>query len=169
MASIIKVDQIQTAAGGTPTAADLGLNVTGGVLQVVHGVRTSILGTTSTSSIASGITASITPSSSSSKVLISVSLNGVYVDAGQTAAVFELYRGGSSITYLNDVVGYQTATGANNGESATTSYLDSPSSTSALTYEVYMRSHNGNQIYINNYATGDGRSFSTITLMEIAG
>jgi hypothetical protein len=35
MASILKVDTIQTAAGGTPTAADLGLNVSGGVLQVV--------------------------------------------------------------------------------------------------------------------------------------
>ena len=33
MTSIIKVDQIQTAAGGVPTAGDLGLNVTGSVLQ----------------------------------------------------------------------------------------------------------------------------------------
>lgn len=41
MASIIKVDQIQTAAGGTPTAADLGINTTGNVLQVVRGEATT--------------------------------------------------------------------------------------------------------------------------------
>lgn len=33
MTSIIKVDQIQTAAGATPTAADLGINTTGTVLK----------------------------------------------------------------------------------------------------------------------------------------
>ncbi len=36
MTSIIKVDQIQTLAGTAPTAADLGINVTGSVLQVVQ-------------------------------------------------------------------------------------------------------------------------------------
>ena len=36
MTSIIKVDQIQTAAGSTPTAADLGVNISGSLLQVVE-------------------------------------------------------------------------------------------------------------------------------------
>jgi len=36
MTSIIKVDQIQNAAGGVPTAGDLGINTTGTVLQVVQ-------------------------------------------------------------------------------------------------------------------------------------
>ena len=41
MTSIIKVDQIQTASGSTPTATDLGINTTGTVLQVVSGITQS--------------------------------------------------------------------------------------------------------------------------------
>ena len=47
MTSIIKVDQIQTAAGATPTAADLGINTTGSVLKVSHftnNTRTALSG-----------------------------------------------------------------------------------------------------------------------------
>ena len=160
---------------GVVTAADLASGAitsaalpAGSVLQVVEGVRTSIAGTTSTSLVTVGLSASITPASSSNTVLVTVYLNGVYVESS-SAALFELYRGGSSIAYLNDITGYQTASGQNQAESTAISYLDSPSSTSSLTYEVYMRSNNGNQIYVNNYATGENRTRSTITLMEIAG
>ena len=41
MTSIIKVDQIQTASGATPTADDLGINVSGSLLQVVEYHTTS--------------------------------------------------------------------------------------------------------------------------------
>ena len=73
MASIIKVDQIQTAAGGTPTAADLGLNTTGTVLQVVSNRPTSIqsLNTSSTSyTDIPGMAVTITPTSTSSSIFI---------------------------------------------------------------------------------------------------
>jgi len=155
-------------ADNAVTAGKIGSLPAGSVLQVVEGVRTSIVGTTSTSLVTVGLSASITPASSSNTVLVTVYLNGVYAESS-SAALFELYRGGGSIAYLNDITGYHIPSGANNGESTAISYLDSPSSTSSLTYEVYMRSSNGNQIYINNYATGNNRTRSTITLMEIAG
>ena len=41
MTSIIKVDQIQLANGSTPTAADLGINTTGSVLQVLSATKTN--------------------------------------------------------------------------------------------------------------------------------
>ena len=41
MTSIIKVDTLQKANGATPTAADLGINTTGTVLQVVSGSTSS--------------------------------------------------------------------------------------------------------------------------------
>ena len=69
MASILKVDQIQTAAGGTPTAADLGINTSGNVLQVVTATSESAGATTSTSFV-SYMSANITPSSTSSKILL---------------------------------------------------------------------------------------------------
>ena len=71
MASIIKVDQIQTAAGGTPTAADLGINTSGGVIQTVSGViATSQDTNTSTTYANLGNGISITPTESSSKFVV---------------------------------------------------------------------------------------------------
>lgn len=72
MTSIIKVDTLQTAAGGVPTAADLGINTTGTVLQAVrNGSRyASHVGTTSTSFVASGIYVDITPKKIGSTILV---------------------------------------------------------------------------------------------------
>ena len=71
MSSILKVDQIQLANGNTPTAGDLGLNTTGNVLQVKQAFKTDT-GTGASSSFAdiSGMSVTITPSSASSKFLI---------------------------------------------------------------------------------------------------
>ena len=44
-------------------------------------------------------------------------------------------------------------------------FLDSPSSTSALTYTMYLKKVNGDQIEVNP----DGNDKSTLTLMEILG
>ena len=95
MTSIIKVDQIQTAAGGTPTAGDLGLNVTGSVLQhqFVRPLRAIETGEVSTSRYTSVSNAWVAPTqsgtphqitfnakSSTSKVMIEYS--GSYYGAG---------------------------------------------------------------------------------------
>jgi len=51
MTSIIKVDQIQTTAGGTPTAADLGLNVSGSLNDIYHARTFNEVSTSSTSPV----------------------------------------------------------------------------------------------------------------------
>ena len=68
MTSIIKVDQIQTASGSTPTAADLGINVTGSVLQVVSQEVISYTAVASTTSKI--VYASLTTKAANSKFLI---------------------------------------------------------------------------------------------------
>ena len=76
MTSILKVDTIQTAAGGTPTAADLGLNVSGSILQVVSVTKAdtfSVSGATFTD--ITDLSASITPTSTNSKILIVASVS----------------------------------------------------------------------------------------------
>ena len=74
MTSIIKVDQIQTAAGGVPTAADLGLNVSGTVLNVYH--LTTGVGVNNTSANYTTVwSIPYTPVSTNSKIIISTSLN----------------------------------------------------------------------------------------------
>ena len=172
MASIIKVDTIQTAAGGTPTAADLGINTTGTVLQVVHSPRWgdgTEINTTSTSFTATGHTASITLSSASNKILIlgtcvnyqSTSGNGVYVTAYRSiggGASSDIFASGH-----NSGFGWLYTAGGDEGAGNSFNYLDSPNTTSEVTYEIYYRVTGGTGYYCPN------RSGAFLTLMEIAG
>lgn len=188
MTSILKVDTIQTAAGGTPTAADLGLNVTGSVLQVKQGfmssVQTGTFGATWTD--VTGLTVSITPTSSSSKILVTVDMKGV--NDPSTVLRARLLRDstevGSGDASGNRPTGFtqmyfgQTAFGQNapHVQTLSTNFLDSPTTTSQITYKVQVGGDGtGNTYYINrtyrdnNLAVTDTRVSSTITLMEIAG
>ena len=74
MTSIIKVDNIQTAAGGTPTASSLGIGGVGKIGQVVNATTTTQTQTTSGTFIDSTIVASITPSTTSSKIIINIQM-----------------------------------------------------------------------------------------------
>jgi len=135
------------------------------VVQVVEGSVSPKTATTSTSFITTGLEATITPSSTSNKILISVAMNGVYSPEADYV-VFHIYK--------NDVNHHSFSTNVGqNGESDSSSvvhfYLDSPSTTSATKYTVYNRSGNGGSIGINNYGIGgDGSTRSTILLQEIA-
>lgn len=103
MASIIKVDTIQTAAGGTPTAADLGLNTTGSVLQVVEASveNSSSVTTSSTSYVDSGLlTLSITPQAAGSKIHVTfggyiIHLHPANGNIGGSAKIYRNVAGGS--------------------------------------------------------------------------
>jgi len=137
------------------------------VVQVVEGFATAMNITNSTSLTASNLSATITPSSSSNKVLISVSLNGCYRAVETDYLVFHIYKDGSNHHSISTNVGQN---GENNSHSVAHYYLDSPSTTSATTYTVYMRSGTGGgNVGIGNYAIGgDGSTRSTMILTEIA-
>jgi hypothetical protein len=144
------------------------LNQTGSVLQVVNASYGSYTSTTSTSPVDLGLTASITPSSTSSKILAFVSINGIERGSTSPIARFRLLRNSSEIfNFENAIFAGSSTTGYSN---TSTSYLDSPATTSATTYKVQWNISNGSGIlYINNYATGGpGTTNCTITLMEIA-
>ena len=76
MTSIIKVDTLQKANGATPTAADLGINTTGTVLQVVQATHSSQI-SSSTGSAFNITTVDITPRSATSKFLVKGVVMGV--------------------------------------------------------------------------------------------
>ena len=169
MSSIIKVDQIQLADGSTPTAGDLGLNTTGSVLQVVHGQDDQYTATSSGTSSITGITATITPSNTSSKILVVIGINGINSNAQQLAGQFELKKNGSSLKSLSTIAGWNGTSNVSEGAISAT-YYDSPSSTDALTYAIYFNIAAGSgTIRYNNYSSGNGTTLSTITLIEIAG
>jgi hypothetical protein len=156
------------------------LNQTGSVLQVVSTTKTdtfSMAGYTGYTDI-TGLTVTITPTSSTSKILIDyvvstgpsdvVSLqlfrNSTAIcigDSGGGASRFQATAGGVSVTN-----GDKVAPVAGN-------FLDSPATTSAITYKFQMRNWAGTS-YVNRTpndtdAGYTSRSTSTITVMEIAG
>jgi len=137
----------------------------GKILQVVNVPYSTYVTTTSSTYSATGLTASITPTSSTSKILVFVNMVGMTKTAGDTGIGLKLYRNGSSILPFEGVLG--TNSGSNfNGVSSGLNYLDSPATTSSTTYAVYWNSYNNStQVRMNN--DGGVAISSTITLMEV--
>lgn len=145
-------------AGGAITSATA--FPAGHILQVVQGTATASLTLTSTSYVTCGLSATITPALTSNKVLATYCIT-MDSDAGGTAAQFALYAGGSNIV---DKSHYAHGASTRIITSATLSYLHSPSTTSAITYELFAKKNSGTQ-----FLTRYGNTMSTMTLMEIKG
>ena len=138
----------------------------GYVLQVVHG-STSTAVSNSTSTLAdTGLTATITPKFATSKILVIVNQSDIYKQTNDTSCRIQLIRNSTSILQFAAFAS-GTASTANNLTAAGASWLDSPATTSAVTYKTMFLSV-GNTPTITLQFTG-GSSTSTITLMEIAG
>jgi len=134
----------------------------GKVLQVVQGTTTTQTTVSTTSYVSTGITASITPSSATSKILVIWSTTWAKADSNTGAGLnFKLKRTSTYLTFMEGV-GYDFTTSGNRG-SAGQNYLDSPSTTSATTYTVDMANFSGTS---TNYVQVSS-STGTITLMEI--
>lgn len=135
----------------------------GKVLQVVSISTTTNTSTTSSSFVAvTNLTASITPSSSTSKILVQVNMN-IYGSSSNSEAVVTIYRSGSDLTAgagFADVYAGSTDI----IQQAPMLYLDSPATTSSTTYAVYFKRTQGTGT-IQSSLRG---TTNTITLMEIA-
>ena len=114
-----------------------GLPAGGKVLQVVQGSVAVQVSTTSSAYQATGLKVTITPSSTSSKVLV-VWHSGYNHNVGGTLMI-ALYRAGSS----TGMVHYMSNDASSGWQSLSGSILDSPSTTSATEYELYFKSANG--------------------------
>jgi hypothetical protein len=142
------------------------------VLQVVNNIAAVNFSTSSTSYVDTGMSATITPTSASSKILAIVSFVGYRVNAGYVIA--KLYRNTTDITTAGNgyfSAGNDSATGY---DSAAVNFtlLDSPNTTSSTTYRIYGRYDGGGTNTLfgpggNSVATGQYPNYS-ITLMEIA-
>ena len=155
MSSELRVDKI-IPTDGVPTGGG------GGIIQVKQSLYNSYVTKNNSSFEAvSGFTVVMTPKFNTSKILITLNLL-LEVRSASIVAI-ELTRVGSSI-FTNE--GGLRANESANGGYLTFSYLDSPASTSALTYGVQTRSSNGDYTF-NNY-TGGGPANSFLTLMEVS-
>jgi len=118
----------------------------GKVLQVSQDSLTSQFSTTSTSFIATGLDINFTPSSASSKVLISFMLNN-YAISSNTVTFYSLYRDstnlGNTDEDTNGVGLLRGYTNVHHGYPMGQTFLDTPNTTSQIHYEVYARTNSG--------------------------
>jgi len=143
----------------------------GKILQVLSTTKSDTTSTTATSFTDIGISQAITPSSSSSKILISYNL---YLSHTQSnTSHINLVRGSTNIAQPANTSGSAPATtsvyiGGLLMLQHNMSYLDSPSTTSATTYKLQWHT-DAHTIYLNRWQGNDNyHGISTLTLMEVA-
>jgi hypothetical protein len=162
--------QEQAVAGTTvltlPTTSGTVLTTTspkaGNVIQVVQGTLSSNFSSSSSTFTAIGATLSITPSSASSKILLMASVGvGVSASAYIDMTVFR------DSTNLAGAFGFLTTFSSSPTLSACQNFnhIDSPATTSAISYSIRMRTQTGVAYSVVN---GTGQT-CTLIAMEIAG
>lgn len=187
---------IQVASGSKLVGLSAGSIIyPGAILQVVHTTLTTSFSGTSTQTgtgfyiDVTGLSASITPTSTTSKILI---LTNMYIGKTTTAQSyqqhFRIKRNGTRIILGAGEGGRPTSTGRINMYSTDTTsgqyqmvsfsgvHYDSPASTSSLTYQIELGGYTGAPVvYVNrsefwqNQANDyDSTPVSTLTLMEVA-
>ena len=139
---------------------------TGQVLQVVQGSFSSLFSTSSSSLVSTGFTVSITPKFSTSKIVVfGVTPCGISTGTANAGWSIALYRNGSA---LYTPTGYQNFIGGGTTNSqrwvCPINYVDSPATTSSVSYTLYLASYNG---LTTTYMNETGSTY--ITVMEIAG
>ena len=165
--------QVLTADSTTATGLKWATAGGGGkVLQVVYGSTSAYTTTTSTSFTDTNLSASITPTSSTSKVLVLVTQQGVGRNS-TTAGGFlkiKLLRDSTDILKIQDGFAYSGGgqTIGPLGNTMAANYLDSPATTSSVTYKTQFASASaGLQVDCQWYYSASADTKSTIVLMEI--
>jgi len=135
------------------------------ILQVVQGTTTTIVSNSTTTYADTTLTATITPQSATSKILVMVSHGSVYKSNGNAfnGVNLRLVRGATVISNFGAGVGY-TGTALDLTSSCSTVYLDSPATTSATTYKTQF----ANNFAANLVQVQVSASLSTITLLEVS-
>lgn len=174
------------ASTGTMALTNTAINKSqlpaGSVVQVVQTTKLDTFTTLSTTYVdITGFSVSITPTSATNKILVMYNMEIGGANATDANHVYlQLYRGATAIFIADTAGSRSSATSVVNTPTigtmyaATTSFLDSPATTSATTYKVQIRTSNGSYTACvnrsgrdNNDPAYDGRAVSSITVMEI--
>ena len=137
----------------------------GKVLQVVYGSTSTNTANSTTTYADTTLTATITPTLSTSKVLVIVNQNGCGHPGSNANEWIRIVRGSTQILEISDLIGYTASTLTLYGLSVGATYLDSPATTSATVYKTQFRSEDGNTVRVQG--NNSGTCNSTITLLEI--
>ena len=166
------------------TASDTldSLKRAGNILQVVSTTKTDTFTSSSTSyTDITGLSVSITPSSTSSKCFIQVNVHGIadastqmYIELFRTSDNSSVCIGDADGSRVRATMGTAYQHQSNDVDSQGINFLDSPSTTSAFNYKLRVRTQGSGTVYINRALTDSadataGRFASSITVMEVAG
>jgi hypothetical protein len=153
------------------SAAIAGTKISGSfgkVLQVVSATDNTSRTTSSTSFVTASntLSVSITPSSASSKIFVMAS-TCLFNSTNQTYSTATIFRDSTNLGNSNLGMGtVWSAASSTPNFPFTMHFLDSPSSTSALTYQVYVKSVGSGTTYLNGL---DSNNQGALTAFEIAG
>ena len=153
----------------------------GKIGQVLSATKTDTFSTASATWVdLTGMTIDITPAASSSKILVLVTLGSFQTSGNDHRAQGKLIRDTTAIADGDAATGEEctwaqcgrTGSGTNTQWSASASFLDSPSTTSATTYKVQVQRgpDAAGTVWVNRAGTQDayqGNTVSTITVMEV--
>ena len=166
-------DLAEAVAAGLDEAGNAGIGS-----NVVQTVKTDVFTTSSTTYTAlTGLSASITPTSATSKVLVLVSVAAVGT-SGSNSGTWRIMRDTTAIS-IGDAAGSRVPATAGvltfGGEGISThtaAFLDSPTTIAATTYSVEIRSNTANPTFVNrgqddSDATTRTRVVSSITVIEV--
>jgi len=169
MTSKLKTDILETVSGSGTIALTNQLSgmtsasvPAGSVIQVVNSLLTGGVSTSSSTFVDSGLTATITPTSTSSKILITVNCMSVENSSTSAGTSLMLQKDNADLLEWAKFVGYTRVYTTNH---PCLSLLNSPSTTSAVTYKVQMRRGTG----AGNSNMNSNSATSSITLQEIKG
>ena len=140
------------------------LNLAGGkILQIVSATHATSTSTTSTSAVTTGLSATITPSATNSRVLVLATTPAGSANAGLWIGIFSLHRGTFPGTSLGEFASLFTSHTSLQSP-VSIQYLDSPATTSATTYTLGMRVANS-----NGSVNAQGNNYiGVMTLMEVS-
>ena len=157
--STLKVDTIQ----GKTTSGTVA--IPNHVIQVVNSTYSTQTESTSSTFADTGLTASITPSSSTSKILVIAQVSSCFTTHNTNTEIdVNLLRDATQIIATMGGRGGNASTGGDAIGTVGCAFLDSPATTSATVYKCQFKSTQNNA----TVAVQLGGTTSTMTLMEIA-
>ena len=172
--STLKVSTISPL--GTDATKTITLGESGGTLGIASGAKTSgfgkigqivtvqnttLLSTTSTSFTDTGMSLAITPTSTSSKILCQISA-GIGNTSSSTDTVIKVLRDSTEVLQCARIA---FNTGGHGNAQQFFQVLDSPSTTSSITYKLQMKADGGTTRF--NDSAANGSPSSSIVLMEV--
>jgi hypothetical protein len=137
----------------------------GTVLQTVYGNYSTQVSNSTGTFTDTGVTATITPFSSTSKILVLVTVNGIYNGANANTGVqLAILRGATNLNAFTNYICYLGTASYSLLAAAAANYLDSPATTSATTYKVQFARNAGS----GSVGVQWNSDVSSITLIEVA-